>query len=301
MSKESKKRERGIFKVTIQGSVVNFVLTLFKFFAGFYGHSSAMIADAVHSLSDFITDFIVLVFVRISSKPQDDDHDYGHGKFETLASTLIGLFLLFVGVGIFWSGSTSIYKVLVLKEKLASPTMLALSAALLSLISKEILYRYSIKMGNKLQSKAVIANAWHHRSDALSSIGTALGIGGAILLGNNWIILDPIAAVIVSILIIKESIGLLNSGIGELLEKSLPEDIEDEIIEIVELVDGVKGVTKLKTRSIGNYCAIEFDMLVEGGLSLNHAHDHSIVAEKRLRARFGKNIYIRIHLEPYKE
>ena len=197
MESEKSSREKGIYKVTIVGSIVNFLLLVFKFFAGIVGHSAAMLADAVHSLSDFITDIVVIVFVRIAGKPEDKGHDYGHGKYETLATAIIGLLLLCVGFGIFWNGASSIYTFL-RGGQLESPGVVALVAALVSIVSKEILYQYTVIQGKKLNSQAVIANAWHHRSDALSSIGTAIGIGGAILLGDHWRVLDPVAAVGVS-------------------------------------------------------------------------------------------------------
>ncbi|WP_287827213.1 cation diffusion facilitator family transporter [Bacteroides sp.] len=300
MIKKISNREKEIYKVTLQGSIINFALMIFKFIAGFFGRSSAMIADAVHSLTDFITDFIVIVFVRISSRPQDENHDFGHGKYETLATAIIGIFLLMVGVGIMWSGGVDIYAVLVKKESLASPTMIALIAAILSLVSKELLYQYTIRVGRKIESQAVIANAWHHRSDALSSIGTTIGIGGAILLGKNWSILDPIAAIVVSVLIIIEAIKLLTSCLDELLERSLPRDTEGEIIKIASSVDGVKGVQELRTRRIGNYYAIEFDILINGNLNLREAHSFSDEVEVRLRKKFGQNTYINIHIEPDK-
>ena len=192
MESEKSSREKGIYKVTIVGSIVNFLLLVFKFFAGIAGHSAAMLADAVHSLSDFITDIVVIVFVRIAGKPEDKGHDYGHGKYETLATAIIGLLLLCVGFGIFWNGASSIYTFL-RGGQLESPGVVALVAALVSIVSKEILYQYTVIQGKKLNSQAVIANAWHHRSDALSSIGTAIGIGGAILLGDHWRVLDPVA------------------------------------------------------------------------------------------------------------
>ena len=221
MDKEEVAREKGIYRVTIVGSVVNFLLLLFKFFAGIMGHSAAMLADAVHSLSDFVTDIIVIVFVRISSKPEDEGHDYGHGKYETLATAIIGIILLGVGFGIFWNGASSIYRFLH-GGSLQEPGMLALIAALVSVAFKEALYRYTVFKGKRLNSQAVVANAWHHRSDALSSIGTAIGIGGAILLGNHWRVLDPIAAVVVSFFIMKVAVKLLIPCVDELLEKSLP-------------------------------------------------------------------------------
>lgn len=222
-------REKDIYRVTVVGSVVNFLLLVFKFFAGIVGHSAAMLADAVHSLSDFITDIIVIVFVRISAKPEDEGHDYGHGKYETLATAIIGVFLLFVGFGIFWNGASSIYRFLQ-GGSLQEPGMLALVAALVSIVFKEVLYQYTVFKGRKLNSQAVVANAWHHRSDALSSIGTAVGIGGAILLGDHWRVLDPVAAVIVSFFIMKVAVQLLIPCVDELLEKSLPAEVEDEII-----------------------------------------------------------------------
>ncbi len=225
-------REKDIYRVTVVGSVVNFLLLVFKFFAGIVGHSAAMLADAVHSLSDFITDIIVIVFVRISAKPEDEGHDYGHGKYETLATAIIGIFLLFVGFGIFWNGASSIYRFLQ-GGSLQEPGILALVAALVSIVFKEVLYQYTVFKGRKLNSQAVVANAWHHRSDAFSSIGTAAGIGGAILLGDHWRVLDPVAAVIVSFFIMKVAVQLLIPCVDELLEKSLPAEVEDEILKTI--------------------------------------------------------------------
>lgn len=224
-------REKQIYKVTFIGSAVNFLLLVFKFVAGIVGNSAAMIADAVHSLSDFITDIIVVLCVHLSGKPQDKEHDYGHGKYETMATVIVGAVLLLVGLGIMKNGAVSIWKFLH-GEILPEPGILALIAALASIVLKELLFRYTAVEGKKLNSDAMIANAWHHRSDAFSSIGTAVGIGGAILLGDKWRVLDPVAAVIVSILIIQVSIKLIVPGLEELMEKSLPEKEEKNILEI---------------------------------------------------------------------
>lgn len=221
-------REREIYRVTLAGSVVNLLLLLFKFVAGIAGHSAAMVADAVHSLSDFATDMVVILFVHISSKPEDAGHDYGHGKYETLATAIIGLALLCVGIGILWNGLTAVWHFWQ-GDALQRPGGVALAAALVSVLSKEAVYRYTIRAGKRCRSQAVIANAWHHRSDALSSIGTAIGIGGAFLLGERWCVLDPLAAIVVSIFIIRVAIQLLVPCINELLEKSLPPEIEEEI------------------------------------------------------------------------
>lgn len=299
MESEKSSREKGIYKVTIVGSIVNFLLLVFKFFAGIAGHSAAMLADAVHSLSDFITDIVVIVFVRIAGKPEDKGHDYGHGKYETLATAIIGLLLLCVGFGIFWNGASSIYTFL-RGGQLESPGVVALVAALVSIVSKEILYQYTVIQGKKLNSQAVIANAWHHRSDALSSIGTAIGIGGAILLGDHWRVLDPVAAVVVSFFIMKVSVRLLIPCVDELLEKSLPEDVEKEIEQTVLSFPGVSQPHHLRIRRIGNYYAIELHVRMDGKITLEEAHSTATAIENKLKEMFGKGTHVGIHVEPTK-
>ena len=296
MSKVSK-REKEIYKVTIVGSVVNFLLLVFKFVAGILGNSAAMVADAVHSLSDFVTDVIVVVFVRISGKPEDKCHAYGHGKFETLATAVIGIILFFVGLGMFYSAATTIVNV-VEGKTLEAPGMLALVAAVLSVLMKELLYRYTVYKGKNLDSQVVIANAWHHRSDAFSSIGTLVGISGAVFLGKSWRILDPIAAVVVSFFVIKVAIQLLKPCLDELLEKSLPAEVENKIIDIILSFPNVSSPHHLRTRRIGNLMAIEVHIRMDGETSLNESHDTATQIEQRLRQEFGDKTHIGIHMEP---
>lgn len=295
-----KSRRKRIFAITLLGSLANFLLLVFKFAAGIIGHSSAMIADAVHSLSDFITDIIVLVFVHISAKPKDANHDYGHGKYETLATSVIGIILLCIGIGIFWDGTNKIIDV-AKGRTLETPGMIALVAALVSIIVKEILYRVTKAIGQKVNSQAVVANAWHHRSDAFSSLGTLVGIGGAIILGPKWSVLDPIAAVIVSIFIVKVALQLLLPAINDLLERSLPKDIEDEILSIVDEVEGIKYPHNLLTRRIGNNYAIELHVRVDGDATVNAAHEMTLEIERKLRSRFGRGTHVAVHVEPLKE
>ena len=290
-------RKSEIYKVTLIGSIVNVVLLIFKFAAGILGHSAAMIADAVHSLSDFVTDIIVLVFVHISNKPKDKSHDYGHGKYETLALTIIGLALLSVAIGIVYSGVMHIVA-WINGETLHSPGMLALWAALLSIVLKEGIYRYSMMKARQLQSQAVEANAWHHRSDALSSIGTAVGIGGAIFLEQRWAVLDPIASIIVGLFIIKVAVELLRNGIGDLMEQSLPDGIEQEILEAVATLPDVVEPHDLRTRRIGNHYAIELHILMDGNITLNEAHDKASEVEQLLRDRYGEKTHVAVHVEP---
>lgn len=292
-------REKEIFKVTWIGSIVNFLLLIFKFVTGIVGHSAAMVADAVHSLSDFVTDIIVIVFVRISGKPEDEGHDYGHGKYETLATAIIGLILFFVGIGILFNGTKSVIGT-INGEFLAAPSMLALIAAVLSIILKEILYRYTILKGKKLNSQALVANAWHHRSDALSSIGTFVGIGGAICLGEKGRILDPLAAVVVSIFIMKVALQLLKPCVDELLERSLPAETENKILEIIQSIPEVSEPHHLRTRRIGNHMAIEVHIRMDGSTPLVEAHSLASEIENRLKDEFGKDTHIGIHMEPLK-
>lgn len=292
-------REREIYRVTLAGSVVNLLLLLFKFVAGIAGHSAAMVADAVHSLSDFATDMVVILFVHISSKPEDAGHDYGHGKYETLATAIIGLALLCVGIGILWNGLTAVWHFWQ-GDALQRPGGVALAAAVVSVLSKEAVYRYTVRAGKRCRSQAVIANAWHHRSDALSSIGTAIGIGGAFLLGERWCVLDPLAAIVVSIFIIRVAIQLLVSCINELLEKSLPPEIEEEIEQTILSFPGVCSPHHLRTRRIGNHFAMEVHVRMDGHLSLEEAHRKATEIEIELRRRFGNNTHIGIHVEPIK-
>ena len=292
-------RRQGIYRVTLWGSTVNLLLVVCKFAAGVLGGSAAMVADAVHSLSDFVTDVVVLLFVRLSGKPCDVDHEFGHGKYETLATAIIGLMLGGVGLGVLWSGGSEIVRWLQ-GETLRAPGLIALGAALLSLLSKELLYQWTVRQGRRLRSAAVVANAWHHRSDALSSLGTTAGIGGAILLGEAWRVLDPLAAVVVSVLILKVAVQLFVPSMEELLEKSLPEEEENEIRAVILEQPGCTDPHNLRTRRIGNYCAIDVHFRMDGQTTIDEAHRATREIEDRLRERFGPQTLINTHVEPIK-
>jgi len=292
-------REKEIYRVTLVGSLGNVALLCFKFVAAIVGHSSAMMADAIHSLSDFITDVVVLVFVRMSAKPQDRTHDYGHGKFETFATFIIGVALVLVAVGVvvaaikkvvLWAGGA----------ELKAPGMLAFWAALLSIVVKEALFRYTAIRGKALNSQAMIANAWHHRSDAFSSVGAAIGIGGSILLGNRWTVLDPVASVVVGLMLGRVAYQLLKTSVDELTESSLPEEVEQEIADIIRSFPDIAEPHNLRTRRIGNRIAIEFHVRMDGNLPLRVAHDRASAIERKLKERFGSSTHISIHTEPLK-
>lgn len=294
-----KSRDRRIYRITLTGSIVNILLLVFKFIAGILGNSTAMIADAIHSLSDFLTDIIVIVFVRLSSKPADHDHDYGHGKYETLATSVIGMALAVVAVMLGWDGMEKIIYVMQ-GNQLESPGIIALWAAILSIVLKEWIFRATRKVAKEENSKALEANAWHHRSDAMSSIGTAIGIGGAVMLGDSWAILDPIAAIVVCILIIVTAFKIIRQASGELLEESLPKEIEDKIEQIAYQDPLVSDIHKLHTRRIGNIIAIEMHLRMPSDITLAESHIHATSIEKSLKQEFGNGTHIMLHIEPTK-
>ena len=299
MSDAAEIRKRRIYRVTLVGFAVNLVLSLAKLAAGVFGRSGAMVADAVHSFSDLATDVVVIVFARISAKPRDDGHDYGHGKYETLATILISMALGVVGVGILVNSIGAVRSVLD-GGVLPRPGLVALVAAVLSIAAKEILYRYTVREGRAIDSPSVVANAWHHRSDALSSLGTLAGIGCAYFLGQRWRIADPIAALIVAVFIFKVAFDLIRTGVGELLEKSLPEETEREILRIVTLDPAVREPHNLRTRRIGAAIAIEIHIRVDGAMTVARSHALTVGIERRLRERFGEGTMIAVHVEPLK-
>ena len=290
-------REKEIYRVTLIGGIANLLLVGFKFAAGIAGHSGAMMADAVHSVSDFVTDVVVLAFVGVSARPQDRSHDFGHGKFETIATFFIGMALVAAAIGIVVNGAGK-FAAWLQGESLPSPGKIALWGALVSITVKEAIYRYTAAKGKKLESKAVIANAWHHRSDALSSIGAAIGIAGAIFLGERWTVLDPLASIVVGAMLIKVAFDLLGPSFGELTERSLPDETEQEILDLVQSVPGVSDPHNLRTRRIGNHIAAEVHIRLDGSMPLSEAHDKASAIERLFTERFGKESHIIIHMEP---
>ena len=292
-------RTKQIYRVTLLGMFVNIILFAFKLVAGIVGRSGAMIADAAHSASDFATDVAVLAFVRISSKPRDDDHKWGHGKYETLASLIIGIALFAVGIEFLIDSAEKIEAVSNGKV-LPRPGMIAIVAAAVSVVVKEALYQYTIRKGKQLDSPSMVANAWHHRSDALSSVGALVGIGLAYFLGEEWRIADPIAAIVVAALIIKVAIDLSRTALAELLEKSLPRAVEEEILLIISAVPNVHDVHNLRTRRIGAAIAIEVHIRVEGSMTVFDSHEISKEIERALRERYGEHTAVAIHIEPLK-
>ena len=296
----SDKRAKEAYSVTIIGLVLNVILTILKIIFGLIGKSRALVADGFHSLSDLGSDIAVLLGFRAAKKPRDDCHNYGHGKFETLTTIVIGLMLLGAAAVIIVSALGNILDAID-GQSLPKPGWIALGVTAISILTKEWMYRYTVSVGKRINSKLLIANAWHHRSDCLSSVGALIGIAGAIILGGRWRVLDPVAALIVGLFIIKIAIGLIKESMEELLEKSLDDKTVDKIIEIVKGTKGVVDQHKLKTRKVGNCIAIDVHVIVDTKLTVAQSHDIATNVEKNLEKKFGKETIISIHIEPSRE
>lgn len=285
-------------RVTWVGFWVNAFLGVAKIIAGIFGRSSAMVADGVHSFSDFVTDIIVIVFIGISRKKADNDHQYGHGKYETFATLILALVLALVAVIFFIDGAETTWAALH-GTPLPSPTWLALGMCLVSILAKEWLYRYTRAAGERIRSAVVVANAWHHRSDALSSIATLAGVAGAMFLGEHWRVLDPIAAMLVSVFIIVVSFKIGGPAVKELLEASLPKEVTERMYHIIGTTPGVMAFHHFASRRNGNRMILDFHIKVDPMATVEEGHHIASEVEKRLRKEFGDDMTVNIHLEPY--
>lgn len=297
ISRDMASREQKITRVTLWGAVVNLLLTIAKFIAGFAGQSAAMVADAVHSLSDLVSDAVVLVMVKVSNRGKDDNHDFGHGKFETLATLIVSLLLFVVGGNLMAKGIEKI-RFVINGGQIEKPGVIALWAALVSITVKEILYQWTAHVGKAVDSQTVIANAWHHRSDALSSLGSLVGIGGAILLGGTWTILDPIVGCLISAVIIVVAVKIAIPALGELTDASLPEETTKKIEDIIGSIDNVDNVHNIKTRRSGNCLIIDAHIVVDPQMSVSAAHEITVQIEEKLFREFGRQTQISLHVEP---
>ncbi len=296
--KELMQRANEVKRCTLIGLVVNAILSALKIVAGFIGNSGAMIADGIHSVSDFATDIVVLAFVGVTARGIDKRYHYGHGKFETFATMIIAVVLFAVAVGLFWSSGESVLRSLG-GEEIEAPSYFALIMAAVSIATKEILYRYTAHVGDAVKSMALVANAWHHRSDAFSSIAALVGIAGAMFLSPQWRILDPLAAMAVSVFIAIVAWRLLMPSVQELLEVSLPDDEINAIEREICQVDGVMAFHHLRTRKNGNRYIIDLHIKVKPDITVVDAHDIASSVENRLKERFhGAMVYV--HTEPYK-
>lgn len=294
---KSKNDVKLIRKVTYVGFWINFALVAIKLVFGYWGHSDALVADGYHSLSDFVTDFIVIIFVGVAYKKADADHPYGHGKYETIASVLIGVILFFIALFIAYEGVVLIEKSFH-GFKIPIPSWYTIIVALISILAKEFCYQYTYRIGNKIDSSILIANAWHHRSDAVTSVATLIGVSGIWLLGDQWAILDPICAIIISVFIAISAYKISKPSLNELLEVSLPQKQNNTILNIILKENGVKKVHNLRTRRNGHSYIIDVNIHVDPDITVRAAHEIATNIENSLHTNFEKDCIIYVHVEP---
>ena len=284
-----------IKKVSGVGVFGNILLSAFKLLAGLLGHSAAMVSDAVHSLSDVFATFIAYIGVRMSSREEDAEHPYGHERLECVASLILGLILAGTGVGI---GFTGIKKLFFDREVIEIPTMLPLIAALVSIVVKEAMFRYTMHYAKKLDSAAFKADAWHHRSDAISSIGSFVGIGMAKL---GFPVMDPIASLIICVLIIKVALDIISDAISKMLDTSCDNAFEQKVRAFVEEQSGVQKIDLLHTRQFGNKIYIDLEIAVKRDISLIDAHTIAENVHDGVEQTFPNVKHVMIHVNPGEE
>ncbi len=293
---EEKTFMREATKVSMVSIVGNLVLSLLKLLAGIFASSGAMISDAVHSASDVFSSIIVIIGVRISSKESDREHPYGHERLECVAAIVLATILAGTGIGI---GYTAVQKIIGGKyEELAVPGMLALIAAGVSIVSKEAMFWYTRWYAKRLDSPAIMADAWHHRSDALSSIGALIGIGGAML---GYRIMEPIASVVICIFICKAAYDIFKDAVDKMVDKSCDEEFENELREIILKQEGVRGLDLLQTRMFGNKIYVDIEIAADGDKTLKETHGIAENVHNKLEEMYPKIKHIMVHVNPFEE
>ena len=288
-------------RVTWLSVWVNTALTLAKFVAGLLGRSSAMIADAAHSASDFATDFAVLIGMRLAGKPQDCDHPYGHGKYETLAAAVVGVALCGVGLAIAFHGVSALWGAWAHGELPARPGMVAFWAGFASIVIKEWLYQVTARVARQTGNDALLANAWHHRSDAFSSIATTVGVGAGALFGGHWSLLDPLAATGVGAVLLKIAWDIVRDAVDKLAEQGMSAAENARILELVHGVEGLSEPHHLRSRRVGSVAVIEMHFRVDPAMTVREGHAIANRVEQALRGAFGADAIVTIHVEPWKE
>lgn len=287
---ESKKIAMKISNVSI---AVNVALSALKMIAGVFAHSSAMISDAVHSLSDVLSTFVVMIGIHISSKESDEDHQYGHERFECVASIILATMLGLTGAGI---GYTGIKTILHGSGTLQAPGMLALAAAVISIIVKELMFWYTKAGADKIKSGALMADAWHHRSDAMSSIGSLIGIGAARL---GYPIFDPIASIVICLFIFKAAYDIYKDAVNKMVDASVDENTINEIRELIMQQDGVLGIDEIRTRIFGSKYYVDVEISADGSQTLWQAHDIAEEIHDKIEEKFLEAKHVMVHVNPF--
>jgi cation diffusion facilitator family transporter len=280
---------------TLLGLFVNAFLILLKFIAGIFGDSQALIADAVHSVSDLFTDAVVLFGIKIGRKPPDKEHHFGHARIETLASAIVGLALIGTAVYLGIEAALNIHR-----HTEHHPTGIALIGAGVSIALKEALYRYTVLIGQRLKSQLIVANAWHHRSDALSSVAVLLGVAGT-LIRPSWHILDALAALIVSFFIIKVGIDILRKTLREFTDTAPRPEIIEKLMQLSRTVEGVMDAHDLRVRTSGGFYQAEIHIVVDGQLTVVEGHRIAKTVEHCLAAEMDELDRVIVHVDPVEE
>lgn len=287
-----KNNEKIAIKVSIISIILNCLLTLIKFISGVISKSSAMISDSVHSLSDVLSTFVVIIGVKISNKKADSDHPYGHERIECVSAIILSGMLFVVGALIGINGIKNVTN----SSNLVMPGVLALIASIISIISKEAMYQYTIRVSKKINSAALKADAWHHRSDALSSIGSFIGILGSRL---GFKVFDPLASVIISLCIIKVSIDIFKDAIDKMVDKSCDKEVIDKVISVIEKNESVKNIDDIKTRQFGNKAYVDVEISVDENLLLKDAHKVAEEIHNSVENEINIVKHCMIHVNPY--
>lgn len=278
------------YHVSVVTIIINLILTILKLIAGFIGNSKAMISDAVHSASDILSTFIVMLGIFISKKKSDRKHPYGHERFECIAAIVLAVILALTGVGIGFSGIENIQS-----NKIIIPNMIALFAAIISIVIKEWMYHYAKKAAIKLNSGALLADAWHHRSDALSSIGSFVGILGS-MLGLKFF--DPLASILIALCIVKVAYDILKDALAKMLDTAASEEIEKAIIDIVKENEAVLNIDDIKTRLFGSKIYVDLEIAVDAQLSLIEAHNIAEDIHIQVEEKIANCKHCMVHVNP---
>ena len=284
--------EKIAMKVSIMSIIANVVLAAFKLVAGVFAHSGAMISDAIHSASDVFSTFVVMIGIKIASKEPDEEHPYGHERMECVAAIILATILCITGLGI---GKNALSNITGNSGEMAVPGVLALIAAIVSIIVKEAMFWYTRHYAKKIDSGALMADAWHHRSDALSSIGAFIGI---IFARMGYVMMDSIACLVICVFIVKAAYDIFKDAIDKMVDKSCSLEVEAEIRTIVMSVDGVKGIDSLSTRLFGNKMYVDIEIRADGEKTLNETHEIAEAVHDSIEARFEKVKHIMVHVNP---
>lgn len=279
-------------KVSIISIIANVVLAAFKLVAGVFAHSGAMISDAIHSASDVFSTFVVMIGIKIASKEPDEEHPYGHERMECVAAIILATILCITGLGI---GKNALEHITGNSSEVSVPGVLALIAAIVSIIVKEAMFWYTRHYAKKIDSGALMADAWHHRSDALSSIGAFIGI---IFARMGYVMMDSIACLVICVFIVKAAYDIFKDAIDKMVDKSCSLEVEAEIRTIVMSVDGVKGIDSLSTRLFGNKMYVDIEIRADGEKTLNETHEIAEAVHDSIEAQFEKVKHIMVHVNP---